>query len=143
MNTIFIPLGVRAAAASSSHKSDIYVMDSDGGNITQLTYSEEHAMDPAWSPDGASIAFSGVRGDDFYIVVMDSDGGNQTQLTSNDSCDWEPAWSPDGGRITFSSNRDGDYEIFVMDADGRNQTQLTNNTSKENTDLFPAWCPVE
>ncbi|MCD4734352.1 DUF5050 domain-containing protein [bacterium] len=115
---------------------EIFVMDADGSNVTQLTDNESLDWHPAWSPDGSHIAFFSDRDGDAEIFVMDADGGNQVQLTFNGSTDWSPNWSPDGSRIVFHSDCDGDYEIFVMDADGSNQTQLTFNSS---IDSSPAW----
>ncbi|MCX7022146.1 MAG: DUF5050 domain-containing protein, partial [bacterium] len=121
---------------------EIFVMDADGRNQTQLTNHVGNDAYPAWSPDGRRIAFNSDRdGDDFEweIYVMDADGRNQTQLTNHCSVyAWSPIWSTDGRRIAFASDRDGDGEIFVMDTDGRNQTQLTNNSSNDSN---PAWSP--
>ncbi|MCH8226405.1 MAG: PD40 domain-containing protein, partial [Chloroflexi bacterium] len=50
--------------------------------------------EPAWSPDGARIAFYSFRDGNGEIYTMNADGSNQTRLTFNDSSDWYPAWSP-------------------------------------------------
>jgi formylglycine-generating enzyme required for sulfatase activity len=101
-------------------------------------------LEPAWSPDGARIAFGsdheGFRG----IYVMNVGGVEQGSLDlqrlsdtrAGENC---PAWSPDGARIAFASWRDGDGEIYVMDADGNNLQQLTDNRS---ADEFPTWRPI-
>src|SRR5205807_1587908 len=40
--------------------SQLFLMDSDGGNVQQLTHSASLTAEaPAWSPDGARIAFNG------------------------------------------------------------------------------------
>ena len=111
--------------------SDIYVMDPDGSNLTNLTnqpfwFLLEH--DPDWSPDGTKIVF-GINVDEFSqdnIYVMDANGANAVQLT-NISKDFAPVWSPDGKKIAFGSFRDGNAEIYVMNADGSNPINLTNN----------------
>ena len=136
--------------------SDIYVMDADGGNLTQLTTSTRDESDPGCSPDGSQIVF--VFRDDIY--VMDADGSNKRQLTQSD--DWRvyfgPAWSPDGSKIIFVSReytfvygndpftgqrtitkqhkRD---EIYITDADGRNKIRLTDNA--EPVIINPNWVP--
>ena len=80
---------------------EIYVMDADGSNQTNLTNSNDlYERFPSWSPDGTKIIFTsaGVRlvfggadgnGD---IFVMDADGSNQTRLTNNSASDMYPDW---------------------------------------------------
>ncbi len=125
---------------------DIYLMDIDGGNITQLTDTENvYEMVPSWSPDGTKIVFDrttdAALGD---IYVMNADGSNLKQLTSGKHNDTLPSFSPDGSKITFMSDKDGDYEIFVMNADGTNLKQLTVNAVQGMyyiTDMNPVWSP--
>jgi len=123
--------------------SNIYVMDSDGTNITRLTTTNESLEGfPSWSSDGSKILFSsdmdGQMG--YNIYIMDSDGTNITRLTTtNESLDVSPSWSPDGSKIVFSSDMDGQMgsNIYVMDSDGTNITRIT--TTNESLDGFPSW----
>jgi Tol biopolymer transport system component len=87
--------------------SEIYVMDQDGANITNLSDNAASDDRPSWSPDGLRLAFASNRDGNYEIYVMDADGSNQTNLTSNATEDRYPAWSPDGSKIAFYSFRDG------------------------------------
>lgn len=60
---------------------DIYTMDPNGSLLRQLTFSSGEDGDPAWSPDGARIAFSSSRDARTHIWVMAADGSNQQRLT--------------------------------------------------------------
>ena len=110
---------------------EIYIMDSDGANIVQLTDNNSEDCSPCFSPDGDIITFSSDRDGDFEIYIMDSDGANIVKLTDNGFYNYYSCFSPDGDSIAFSSRRDGDFEIYIMDLDGNNIVQLTDNDSDD------------
>jgi len=63
---------------------EIYVMDADGSNQTNLTNNAAADNVPRWSPDKSKIAFYSNRDDvNGEIYVMDADGSNQTRLTTS------------------------------------------------------------
>src|SRR5439155_156136 len=127
----------------------------DGTNQVNLTNATSNDTQPAWSPDGAKIAFTTKRGASNDVFVMNADGSSQTNLTHFRGSDTGPTWSPDGLKIAFTANRDGNNEfpifsrdsgtrvIFTTNRDGNNelyimneldgsyQTNLTHNTSSD------------
>jgi Tol biopolymer transport system component len=130
------------ASAISGH-NQIYVMEPDGSDVTQLTNGPADDRGPAWSADGKRIVFvrrPAVKGATDDIWVMNADGTGQTQLTNTPSAnDRSPHFSPDGDKIVFGSS-DGvtDWEIYEMNVDGSNVRQLTHNTVD---DLGPRFSP--
>jgi Tol biopolymer transport system component len=141
----------RIPDTSYTPRFQIYVMNSDGSSVGQLTFPDTardsltgHVKDttsnfhPAWSPDGTKIAFASTRDTNPEIFVMDPNGSNIVRLTNNAADDAQPAWSPDGSKIAFATNRDGNDEIYVMNANGSGQANLTNHAG---SDLAPAWSP--
>ncbi len=123
-----------AFVSGKNRKTDIYVMDTDGGNRRRLTNSPRNEGSPVWSPDGERIAFS--SNSDIYI--MPANGGNRRKLTNNRHGGWSPSWSPDGKRIVFVSERDNNEDIYVMDIDGSNTRNLTKD---HHDDAVPSWSP--
>jgi Tol biopolymer transport system component len=131
---------------------DIYTVNPDGSNQTNITNNTAPDLEPAWSPDGTKITFvtdrDGNLGDGRReIFTMNADGSNQTNITANSALSVlatnvsAPAWSPDGTKIVFSAistQDDGFFEIFTISADGSNLIRLTNN---ESLDTDPAWSP--
>ena len=93
---------------------------------------------PAYSPDGAKIAYMSNADGDFDIYVVLPDSGVRRKLTDAPGQDGQPAWSPDGARIAFRSMRDGNSQIYVMGADGSNPVNLSRN---EFVDEHPVWTP--
>ena len=86
---------------------------------TLLGRNGRTAGSPAWSPDGARIAYvSNVRGD-LELWVMAADGSGQHPLTSDPGfVHFEPSWSPDGRRIVFASNVRGDVRLYTINPAG-------------------------
>lgn len=98
---------------------------------------------PAWSPDGAQIAYrlNPVRGDESDIMVVPARGGKPRNLTRSPGiADWSPAWSPDGRSIAFFSARSGAGEIWTMRPDGTRKRRLTNDGGLNE---YPTWSPTE
>src|SRR6266702_3696133 len=114
--------------------TNIYMMNADGTEVVNLTNNP--GFFPAWSPDGAKIAFESGRDGNQDIYVMNADGTGQVNLTHNLAIDESPAWSPDGTKIAFVSTRAGNFDVYVMNSDGSSVTRLTNNSG-----LSPAWSP--
>src|SRR5438128_1111552 len=110
---------------------DVFVMRPDGSGRTNLTSSPGRDSSPAWSADGARLAFVSERDGNSEIYVMNADGSGQTRLTNNAAEDLNPAWSPDGTQLVFASHRDGNSEIYVMNADGSGHTRLTHNVAAD------------
>ena len=115
----------------------IYIIDTNGKNLRNLTNPLASGCCAAWAPDGRSFAF-----------VLDLDGNNEIyiktfneaqarRLTNHPELDFDPAWSPDGNWITFVSDRTGESHIYKIDINGENLQRLTNQGDNH----APAWSP--
>lgn len=134
------------------NKANIYRTPVSGGEAEALTqddgwrpdYYAPGGIEPAYSPDGESIAFLSLReGDDFLsLYLMDADGGGQRRLTAIGDVT-RPVWSPDGEQIAFivfSENNDGLGDLYTIDRDGQNLKRLTDTADVDGYEA-PSWWP--
>jgi Tol biopolymer transport system component/DNA-binding winged helix-turn-helix (wHTH) protein len=85
--------------------------------LQQVTYGPNTQINPAWSPDGQSVAFASDRDGNFNLFVQRLDGSEPVRLTSAAGDELEPAWSPNGQSIVYRSN-EGGGGIYVIPAAG-------------------------
>ena len=140
--TSFAPDGETIALTTYNGKNnmDIGVGSVLGGELQLLTSSPANDYQPAWSPDGQTIAFVSERDGTHYIYLMDADGTNQRRLTESEKPELEPAWSPDGTKIAFISSEGMLLSnIYIVNRDGTDLRPLTNEAVGFNEN--PVWSP--
>ena len=97
------------AAASPGHSWNVWLISRDGGSAEQLTSDGVISGDPAWSPDGNSLAF-GILGDsagETAIRMLNLQTRQFVELDGSRGI-FAPRWSPDGRHIvaiTFDSKK--------------------------------------
>jgi TolB protein len=88
---------------------ELFICDSDGKNLKQLTFLGNANWSPFFHPSGKKILFSSnyeaVMGFPFNIYTIDIDGKNLKRITYGDTFDSFPVFSNDGKKLLFSSNR--------------------------------------
>ena len=84
----------------------------------------DEVTNPTWSPDGNTIAFSGLVGGFTDLFLYDLNGGQLKRLTTDQFAELDPSWSPDGRTLAFSTDRFttnlqtlvvGDLRLAILD----------------------------
>jgi len=98
--------------ADAANPYEIFIVNSDGSGLNQLSSTLGDNFEPSLSGDGTRVAYVSTGDGDREIFIVDSDGRGLTQITNNLAFDFEPSISHSGGIVVFSSNLDGDFDIF-------------------------------
>ncbi|HEV8564243.1 MAG TPA: hypothetical protein VGR41_04975 [Actinomycetota bacterium] len=120
--------------------TDIYVMNSNGTDVTRLTEDPVPEYAVAWSPDGGRIALVRTEGDTNEIDVMNADGTNRIPIVSGTGGNQRPfTWSPDGTQIAFVAVGPESWDIRVIGADGSDNQKIFGQDGVWSEG--PVWSP--
>jgi len=123
------------------NKGQLFVANADGSNPQKIAESTtQNLHHPAWSPDGAKLAFVTDETGNSDIYMINVDGSGRAQLTNNRVEDRDPSFAPDGSKIVYASDPTGkkSLQIFVLDLKTNKATQLTSST---NDNYSPVYSP--
>ncbi len=128
----------------TSYFMDLYIMDADGSNVKQLTYSPGYDGGPFFDATGEKVVWRRFNpdGNSAEIWTMNVDGSGQRQLTANAMVNWGPFFHPSGEYIIYSTNTLGhaNFELFMIDLEGTNAPIRVTNTA--GTDILPVFNPA-
>ncbi len=126
----------------------LFIVEVDDGAVRQLTRGEYDHDDPAFSPDGANVAFVSdrhPRRDDRQfrsdLWIMPASGGRPRRLTGGKGRAEFPTFSPDGKTIAFAGQDDDrwdtDTHVFLVATDGSAPAQRLAPDLDRPTVLWP------
>jgi len=102
-------------------RTQLHVMDVDGGNVRRLAGELDVRGAPAWSPDGNWIAIGAMHDDAPRLFKIPLDGGQPVALGAGFAVD--PAWSPSGRYLVFAGADVGtNFPVGIVDTDGKPRT---------------------
>jgi tricorn protease len=110
------PTGARVVAEAHGEIFTVPVEKGDTRNLTQTPGAAER--NPAWSPDGTSVAYFSDASGEYQLYIRDQNGllpPKHIDLGPDPSFYYSPLWSPDSKHIAYS---DKHLRSWVVDADG-------------------------
>lgn len=137
---IFSPGGGRMVFVSTRDGSPaLYAMSTDGtGEIRRISPVDLPPIaDPAYSPDGNTVAFVAGEGANRDLYTLDMSTGKATLRVMDLGTIRRPVFSPDGKQIAFSSNRPGYFALFVLKTNYKDPARQI--TFGPGNDTEPAW----
>ncbi len=122
---------------------DIYTLDLQSGQVSQLTNTPEFDSSPSWSPDGAYIAFETYRTGSLDIAILSLTNPAQKPiiLTDDRASDHSPAWAPNGRQIAFISDRSGEADVWLADLNKTDDRFTDLSNTPQAAESHPVWSP--
>ena len=123
--------------------TDVFSMNLDGSNKTNLTNAPGFQGFATISPDGSRIAYVDSSSGNGEIVLANVDGTDPVNLTDDPANDGDPAFSPDGSALAFQSDRNVDFDLYIGELTPDLQFFGVDNFELSGTDEFsPDWQPL-
>jgi tricorn protease len=133
------PTGARALFAA---RGEILTVPAEKGDIRNLTNTTSVVeRDPAWSPDGMSIAYLSDASGEYALHIRDQNGLGEERkidLGSPPTFYYSPTWSPDSKKIAYTDKR---LNVWYVDLEKKTPVCVDADTYAGPVQLNPVWSP--
>jgi tricorn protease len=132
------PTGVRAVFEAHGDILTVPAKESTTRDVTNTPGVMER--EPAWSPDGQSIAYFSDESGQYALYIGSQTGAGEVKkypLANDATYYFRPIWSPDSKLIAFHDNK---MEIWVLDTVTRKATVIDKGEVNDG-DYDAAWSP--
>ena len=139
-NAAISPTGVRAVFEA---RGEILTVPAEKGDVRNLTRTTAVAeRDPAWSPDGKSIAFFSDESGEYALHIVDQTGlgaVKKISLGNPPSFFYGPLWSPDSKKITYTDKR---MNLWYVDVEKGTPVKVTSDRYEDpSSAMNETWSP--
>jgi tricorn protease len=136
-NANLSPTGARAVFEARGEIITVPADKGDARNLTNTTATMER--DPAWSPDGRSVAYFSDASGEYTLHIVPQGGGPPRSIVLGDapSFYYSPQWSPDSKKISYLDKR---LQLWYLDvASGRSVKVDADTYEAPWRALDPSW----
>src|SRR5438046_2936328 len=139
-NAAISPTGARAVFEA---RGEILTVPGEKGDIRNLTRTPAVAeRDPAWSPDGKSIAYFSDESGEYALHISDQAGAKTVKkinLGNPPSFFYGPLWSPDSKKIAYTDKR---LNLWYVDVGKGTPVKVTTDRYDDPTSgMNETWSP--
>ena len=138
-NVRLSPTGARVVLEA---RGEILTVPAEKGDPRNLSNSPGVAdRDPAWSPDGKTIAYFSDESGEYELHLRSQTGLGETKkykLGDSPSFYYTPRWSPDGKKIAYADKR---KSVWVLDLESGKSTKVDTDPHPLTGPPVPNWSP--
>jgi len=121
----------------------LFTMNPDGSEITQITQDPWNHDTPSWSSDGTKISFVSDQNKHSVVYIMHVDRTGLERLSPENAESIHPTWSPDSTKVIYCADDDlappkkNDASIYVVDVNSKEiKTLITGGVN-----TYPSFSP--
>lgn len=129
---------VSATGVGNDHHYELVVSDADGWDPRTIVGSPEPLLSPAWSPDGAKLAYVSFEQGNSAIYMQEVATGARELVSGASGINGAPAFSPDGRYLAMTLSSGGNPEVYVRELQSGVSRRLTSHWA---IDTEPVWAP--
>ncbi len=129
---MFLSRVVVSSDRGMSKGKEIFVLDWDGANISQVSNHRSIALSPAWSFDGKKIAYTayvkrvGSKFRNADVLLLDLPTGQRSLISYRQGINSGASFSPDGKSIFLTISQGTNPDIYKINYDGSLAAKITN-----------------
>ncbi|MDB6073802.1 MAG: TolB protein [Verrucomicrobiaceae bacterium] len=127
-----------AFVSDVSGTKQVYLCDTNGNSVQQVTHQSFGAVSPAIAADGSMLAYTSYATGFSNVVVVDMGAGQERQMASTPGMNSGPCFSPDGHKMALTMSFVGNPEIFVLDLSNGHAICVTESIGVPTS---PSWHP--
>lgn len=129
---MFLSRVVVSTDRGGGQSKEIYVMDWDSANASQITTHRSISISPAWSPDNKKIAYTsyvkrvGAKFRNADMLLLDLSSGKRSLMSYRQGINSGASFSPDGKHVYLTISQGTSPDIYKMTYDGNLVGKITN-----------------
>jgi len=132
------PDGKRLAvvADNGNGHSDLEVFDTQTGKLVVALSERSNLADPAWSPDGKTIAVTSYSLGNPRILLVPADGRAANPVTTAEGEPYRASYSPDGNWLVYTLRHEGKNDLHAMQVSGTRKDLVLTTDGKSWNGVF-------